>query len=112
MNDRNSEWLRAGATISNKTASKEFGLTYEEIVKAIRSGKLQHRVNYMHGNPWFRLLRREVEALVKGRHGGGYLKDRKTKAELARIEREIKKLKAQIAELDKQKVKLQGNPER
>jgi hypothetical protein len=112
MNDRDTEWLRAGATLSNKTASKEFGLTYEEIVKAIRSGKLQYRVNYMHGNPWFRLLRREVEALVKGKHGKSYLKDRQTKTELTRIDRELKKLKAQIADLEKQKVKLMKHLEK
>ena len=29
----------------------------------------------MYGNPWFRLLRREVEALVRDRHGANYLKD-------------------------------------
>jgi len=29
----------------------------------------------MHGNPWLRLLRREVEALVKKKHGDDYLKN-------------------------------------
>ena len=60
----------------------------------------------MHGNPWFRLLRREVEALVRKRHGANYLGDRQAQAELARINRELKRLKGQIAALEKRKSKL------
>jgi hypothetical protein len=48
-----------------------------EIVQAIRAGKLQYRHSAMHGNPFLRLLRREVEALVKKEHGGTFLKDQK-----------------------------------
>jgi hypothetical protein len=40
MNDPDSEWRRKGATLSNKTAQEEFGLTWEDIVRAIRAGKL------------------------------------------------------------------------
>ena len=76
MEDKNAEWLRKGATLSHKTAQEEFGLTWEEIVRAIRAGKLQYREHSMHGNPWFRLLRREVEALAKESHGDTYLNDR------------------------------------
>jgi hypothetical protein len=65
MIDLDSEWVRNGATLSDKTARKEFGLTQDEIVEAIRAGKLHYREASMHGNPWLRLLRREVEALVK-----------------------------------------------
>ena len=60
----------------------------------------------MHGNPWLRLLRREVEALVKEKHGANYLKDRQAKTELARINRELKRLKNQIAALEERKSKL------
>jgi hypothetical protein len=55
----NDEWQRKGATLSDKTARHEFGLTQDEIYDA---GTLQYRQAYMHGNPWLRLLRREVEA--------------------------------------------------
>ena len=55
---------RKGATFSDKSARQEFGLTQQEIVAAIRAGKLPCQQNSMHGNPWFRLLRHEVEALV------------------------------------------------
>jgi hypothetical protein len=58
MDDLNSEWQRKGGTLSDKTARKEFSLTQDEIVEAIRAGKLQYRHAAMHGNPFLRLLRR------------------------------------------------------
>jgi hypothetical protein len=60
----------------------------------------------MHGNPWLRLLRREVEALVKKKHGSNYLKDRQMKTELTRVNRELKRLKIQVAELEERKAML------
>ncbi len=36
-----SPWSRKGATLSDKTAQKEFNLTQEEIITAIKAGKLQ-----------------------------------------------------------------------
>ena len=106
MDDLDSEWRRKGATLSHKTAQQEFGLTWEEIVRAIRAGKLQCREHSMHGNPWLRLLRREVEALVRGRHGANYLRDHQAQTELARINRELKRLKSQIAALEERKSRL------
>ena len=44
------EWRRKGATLSDKTARAEFGLTQDEIIAAIRAGKLQYRPAAMHGN--------------------------------------------------------------
>ncbi len=99
MDDLDFEWRRKRATLSHKTAQREFGLTWEEIVRAIRAGKLHCQQQSMHGNAWLRLLRREVEALVSERHGRSYLKDRQAKTELARINRELKRLKGQIAAL-------------
>jgi len=102
----NSEWQRKGATLSDKTAREEFGLTDDAIVQAIREGKLHYRLNSVFGNPFLRLLRREVEALVRKKHGYDYLKDQKAKTELARIDRELKRTKTQIAALEKQRSKL------
>src|SRR6266849_2452330 len=99
MDKADSDWQRKGATLSDKTAGKEFGLTQDEIVQAIRAGKLQYRHAAMHGNPFLRLLRREVEALVKKKHGEDYLRDQQAKTELARVNRELKRLKTQIAAL-------------
>jgi len=106
MDDLDSEWQCKGATLSDKTARKEFGLTQDEIVEAIRTRKLHYRVASMHGNPWLRLLRREVEALAKKKHGSDYLKDLQAKTELGGINRELKRLRTQVAVLEKRKAKL------
>ena len=105
-NDRESEWQRKGATLSDKTARQEFGLTQNQIVRAVRAGKLQYRENSIYGNPFLRLFRREVEALVKKEHGDGYLANKQAKAELARINRELKRMKKQMAILEARKSEL------
>jgi len=106
MDDVNFEWQQKGATLSDKTARKEFGLTQEEIAQAIRAGKLQYRQNSIHGNPFLRLLRREVEVLVKKEHGDEFLRKRQAKTELARIDRELKRLKTQLVALEERKAVL------
>jgi hypothetical protein len=101
--EQNKEWQRKGATLSDKTARNEFGLTQDEIYDAIEAGTLQYRRAYMHGNPWLRLLRREVEALARSRHGDGYVDKQQDKAELARVNREIRRLRSELAELEKRR---------
>ena len=51
MEFHDEEWTRKGATLSDKTARSEFGLTQDEIITAIDTGKLQYRTASMHGNP-------------------------------------------------------------
>src|SRR5436305_8370703 len=110
------EWGRKGATISDKTARLEYGLTQDEIYDAIDAGTLQYRPAAMHGNPWLRLLRREVEDLAKTLHGERYLRERQARTELARINRELKQLRAQLAALEERRAVLlselgeQGSP--
>jgi hypothetical protein len=87
LHDR--EWGRKGATLSDKTARQQYGLTQEEIYAAIDAGKLQYRPAAMHGNPWLRLLRREVEDLARTLHGERYLREQQARTELARINREL-----------------------
>src|SRR6202042_1921547 len=94
------EWGRKGATLSDKTARAEYGLTQDEIIAAIRAGKLQYRRAEMEGNPWLRLLRREVEELVSARHGERYLKEQQAQTELKRVNRELKQLRTQIKALE------------
>ena len=107
--DPESEWQRKGATLSDKTARKEYGLTQDEIVRAIRARKLQYRKGSMFGNPWLRFLRREIEALVKSKHGGDYLKVQQAKSELAGINRKLKQVKTQVAVLEERKAKLMAD---
>ncbi len=101
-----SVWTKKGATLSDKTAQREFGLTQQEIVEAIQCGKLQYRENNIYGNPYLRLIRSEVEALVSEKHGDDYLKDKKLKKELAQINKTLKTLKAQTISLEKRKAEL------
>jgi hypothetical protein len=100
------EWGRKGATLSDKTARSEYGLTQEEIYAAIDAGKLHYRPAAMHGNPWLRLLRREVEELVATRSGGRYLRERKARTELAQTNRELKQLRARLAALEERRATL------
>jgi hypothetical protein len=95
-----------GTTLSDKTARAEFGLTQDEIFAAIDAGKLQYRPAAMHGNPWLRLLRREVEDLVSTRHGERYLREQQTRAELKRVNRELKQLRAQLTALEEKRATL------
>src|SRR5260221_270670 len=50
--DRTDEWGRKGATLSDKTARKEFGLTQDEIYDAIEAGPPQKPQAASHGTPW------------------------------------------------------------
>jgi hypothetical protein len=110
------EWGRKGATLSDKTARSQYGLTQKEIYAAIDAGKLQYRPAAMHGNPWLRLLRREVENLVATRSGDRYLREQKARTELAQINRELKQLRAKLAALEERRTALlaeladQGDP--
>jgi len=60
----------------------------------------------MHGNPWLRLLRREVEALARARHGDRYVSEQQARAELTRVNREIRRLRTELAELEERRAKL------
>ncbi|MGE5131442.1 MAG: hypothetical protein ACM32E_00865 [Gemmatimonadota bacterium] len=106
MNLHDEEWGRKGATLSDKTARQEYGLTHDEIYTAIDAGRLQYRPAAMHGNPWLRLLRREVEDLARTLHGERYLRERQARTELAQINRELKQLSAQLAALKERRAAL------
>ena len=95
MVSQDGEWGRKGATLSDKTARAEFGLTQDEIVAAVHAGELQYRLSSMKGNPWLRLLRREVESLVTATRGERYLRERQARAELARVNLDLKRVRAQ-----------------
>jgi len=106
MDQYGNEWAGKGATLSDKTARAEFGLTQDEIIAAIRAGKLQYRHASMEGNPWLRLLRREVEDLVSTRHGERYLRERRARTELKRVNRELKQLRTQLTALEERQAAL------
>jgi hypothetical protein len=99
-------WTGKGATLSDKSARQEFGLTQQEIVAAIRAGKLQFQQNYMHGNPWFRLLRHEVEALVREKGGQDHLSRKKLQKELADLDKEARKIKTRLKAIERRRYEL------
>ena len=95
-----------GQPLSDKTARREFGLTQDEIVAAIDAGRLQCRVGVIHGNPWLRLLRREVEELMDTTLNDRDHRQRRARAELARVDRDLKKRRAEVAALEEHRAKL------
>lgn len=99
-------WGRKNETLSDKTAEKEYGVSRSDIVEAINAGELQFREGSMHGYPWLRLLRIEVERLVEKKYGAQYLNEMKTKKELAEINKELKVLKTRMNELENRKKQL------
>jgi hypothetical protein len=101
-----SAWTTKGATLSHKSAETEFGLTFDEIVAAIRAGKLQYRENSIYGTPFLRLIRSEVEALVSEKHGKAHLNKKKWRKELADINKTLKQLKAETLSQETRKAEL------
>jgi len=104
-----SAWTQKGGTLSDKTARKEFGLSQDEIIEAIKSGKLKYKQNSMHGNPYLRLLRNEIEALVNEKYGNKYLKNKKLKNKLSQVTKEINRLKKHLVSLERKKAELLKN---
>jgi len=100
------DWTRKGATLSDKAARKEFGLTQDEIVAPIDAGQVQYRVGVIHGNPWLRLLRREVEELMDSTYNDRDHRHRRAKAELGRVDHDLKKLRAEVAALEELRARL------
>jgi hypothetical protein len=106
MSEGDSMWSQKGATMSDKSARQEFGLTQQEIIAAIRAGKLQFRESSMHGNPWYRLLRHEVETLVRDRGGLDHLTKKKLQKELADLNSEARKLTARLKVIERRRAEL------
>lgn len=70
-------WTIKGATLSDKSVREEYGLTQDEIILAINTGKLQYRINYIYENPYFKLIRKEIEQFITEKYGNKYLQTRK-----------------------------------
>jgi len=97
------EWIRKGAVLSEVTAQKEYGVTREFVPKGIQAGKLEFREGAIHGNPYLRLLRSQLEEYVVAEFGPEFLHSKKTNAELRSINKEISVLKNKLADLDERK---------
>ena len=99
-------WTAQGGTLRHKNACKEFALDESEIKEAINAGKLQYKVNYAHGNPYYKLLRQEVVALVLELRGENAVEIQKLDFIIKKATREINSCKRKITSLEKEKVLL------
>ena len=101
------EWNRKGATLSDVTAKKEYGVDRDFIIKGIRAGKLEYREGVIWGNPYFRLLRSQLEKYIVEELGQNSLSKEKNKTELRKIKSEIKKGKKRLKDLEARKMELE-----
>ena len=99
-------WTKQGETLSHKNACKEFGLEENEIIDAMKAGKLQYKQNYAHGNPYFRLLRREVKALALELRGENYLEKQELEFKIKKVTRDINSGKRKLKAFEKEKALL------
>src|SRR6266446_1291556 len=102
------EWNRKGATLSDVTAHKEYGVSRDFIVKGIRAGKLEYREGSIWGNPYLRILRSQLEQYIAEQLGSKYLEGGKTQAELRKINKEIAALKKKLAALQARKAEIEA----
>jgi len=99
-------WTRRGETLSHNNACKEFGLEKNDILNAIRNGKLQYREGVAHGNPYYKLLRIEVKNYALELRGSNGMIEQDTLHKLKIINKEINSIKRKLSLLEKQKNKL------
>jgi len=102
------EWSRKGATLSDVTARKEYGVDPDFIVKGINAGKLEYREGAIHGNPYIRVLRGQLEAYIVEELGDDYLRSWHGKTELREVTREMAQLRKRLDELEARRAQLEG----
>lgn len=102
------EWNRKGASLSDKTARKEYNVDQEFIIKGIDTGKLEYRYSSVWGSPFIRILRSELEEYITAELGSEYLMKAKARTELKKIKQEIAKLEKELDELQAKKVELEN----
>jgi len=96
-------WTQKGESLSHNNACKEFGLEMSEIIDGIKSGKLQYKVNYVHGNPYYKLLRQEVAAFASELRGEKYFKRQEIEFKIKTINKEINSCKRKIVANEREK---------
>ena len=101
------EWKRKGATLSDATAEKEYGVSRDFIAKGICAGKLEYREGAIWGNPYLRLLRSQLEQYIAEELGTDRLSSSKNEAELRKIKKEMADLKKRLAELQARRTELE-----
>ena len=101
------EWNRKGASLSDATAKKEYGVDRDFIVKGINAGKLEYREGAIWGNPYIRLLRSQLEKYINEELGADRLSHDKNQTELRKIKREMAELKKRLKDLQTRRTVLE-----
>jgi hypothetical protein len=104
------EWTRKGATLSDVTARKEYGVDSDFIINGINARKLEYREGAIHGHPYIRVLRRQLEAYIAEELGDDYLRTWQEKTELRDIVREIAELRKRLEELQARRAQIERRP--
>lgn len=95
------EWNRKGATLSEKTAVMEYEVDREFILKGIQSGKLEFRERSIWGNPYFVVLRSQLEQYITEELGKEYLSVSCNRMNIRRIKKEIASTSKKLRELER-----------
>jgi len=101
------EWNRKGATLSDVTAQKEYGVSRDFIVRGIQTGRLEYREGAIWGNPYLRILRSQLEQYIAAELGSDYLTSSKNQTELRKIKKEMADLKKRLDELQTRRTELE-----
>ncbi len=101
------EWSFKGASLSDVTAQKEYGVSQDFIDSGIRAGQLEYRDSSIWGNPIIRILRSQLEKYIDSQLGSEYLENQKLQTELRKITSEIASTKKRMTFLQSQKSKFE-----
>jgi flagellar capping protein FliD len=101
------EWNRKGATLSDVTATKEYGVSRAFIMKGIRAGKLEYREGAIWGNPYLKVLRSQLEQYIAEEIGANRLATGRIQTELRRVKKEMRDLEKRLSELEGRKTELE-----
>jgi hypothetical protein len=101
------EWNRKGATLSDVTAKKEYGVDRDFIIKGIETDKLEYRHGSIWGSPYIKVLRSQLEKYIAEELGPEYLANVKNKSELKKIKKEISEVKKKLEPLQIRKAELE-----
>jgi hypothetical protein len=102
------EWNKKGATLSDVTAQKEYGISRDFVIKGIESGQLEYREGSIWGNPYLRVLRSQLEKYISDQLGNEYLMNIKNQAELRAIKKEMNDIMKRMDVLQKRKAEIES----
>lgn len=101
------EWNRKGASLSDATALKEYGVDTEFIIRGINSGDLEYREGSVWGSPYIKVLRRQLEKYISTQIGDDYLSAVNAKTELRAIKKQTKEHRERLVALQQREAEIE-----